>query len=225
MNIINFFNCKNQCEAIKKEQEYFISLNATLNSIEPMPTPKTKSIKVSENKSTYCEKCDIHCNTEKEFNIHNNTKKHKKEISTTYCEKNDLKFDMYGKNIEYYCIYCDFHTCKKTDYKRHINTKKHISVMKTNVNKKIESVFHICENCNKSYNDMTGLWKHKKKCNQQPMSKITNQHSEMSDKELIMMLIKENSEFKNMMMEQQNVMMKIVKNHQCWKKFLLINLD
>ena len=108
---------------------------------------------------------------------------------------------------KYCCIYCDFHTCKKTDYKRHIDTKKHISVMETNINKKNENIpLHICENCNKSYNDRTGLWKHKKKCNRQPTLKTTNQHSEMSDKELIMMLIKENSEFKNMMIEQQNMM-------------------
>ena len=39
MEIINFFECKDHYEARKKEQEYFISLNATLNSIEPMPTP------------------------------------------------------------------------------------------------------------------------------------------------------------------------------------------
>jgi hypothetical protein len=40
MEMIHFFNCKNQHEARIKEQEYFVLLNATLNSVEPMPTPK-----------------------------------------------------------------------------------------------------------------------------------------------------------------------------------------
>ena len=44
MEIINFFNCHDHYEARQKEQEYFILLNATLNSIEPMPKPKPKEI-------------------------------------------------------------------------------------------------------------------------------------------------------------------------------------
>ena len=40
MEIVGFFNCANQYEARKKEQEYFISLKATLNSIEPIPKIK-----------------------------------------------------------------------------------------------------------------------------------------------------------------------------------------
>ena len=41
MEIIDFFNCKDHSEARQKEQEYFVSLNATLNSVEPFPTQKT----------------------------------------------------------------------------------------------------------------------------------------------------------------------------------------
>jgi len=40
MEIVNFYNCKDHYEARKKEQEYFILLKATLNSIEPLPKPK-----------------------------------------------------------------------------------------------------------------------------------------------------------------------------------------
>ena len=42
MEIIGFFNCYDHYEARIKEQEYFLSLNANLNSIEPMPKPKEK---------------------------------------------------------------------------------------------------------------------------------------------------------------------------------------
>ena len=48
MEIINFFNCKDHYEARKKEQEYFILLKATLNSIEPLPTPKPKDVTPKE---------------------------------------------------------------------------------------------------------------------------------------------------------------------------------
>jgi hypothetical protein len=37
MEIINFFNCKDNYDARQKEQEYFKLLNANLNSIEPLP--------------------------------------------------------------------------------------------------------------------------------------------------------------------------------------------
>lgn len=40
MDIIHFCNCQNLYEARIKEQEYFLLLHATLNSIEPMPRPK-----------------------------------------------------------------------------------------------------------------------------------------------------------------------------------------
>ena len=45
MTIVNFYNCKDHLEARQKEQEYYISLNANLNSIEPLPVKNSiKSI-------------------------------------------------------------------------------------------------------------------------------------------------------------------------------------
>jgi hypothetical protein len=110
------------------------------------------------------------------------------------------------KNEEKYCcIYCDFNTCKITDYKRHLETKKHIgNTMATSGNKNLEKILHKCENCNKIYNDRTGLWKHKKKCKTKEESDSETEEikkDEITDKELIMMLIKDNSEFKNIMLE------------------------
>jgi hypothetical protein len=56
-----------------------------------------------------------------------------------------------------------------------------------------------CEYCNKEYTSRNGLWKHKKNCNNLNINKSKNE--EITDKEVIMMLIKENSDFKNMMMK------------------------
>ncbi len=52
---------------------------------------------------------------------------------------------------------------------------------------------YICHNCDKCYKTASGLWKHSQLC--------IETKSEPGDKDLIMMLIKENSEMKNMMME------------------------
>ena len=58
-----------------------------------------------------------------------------------------------------------------------------------------------CDICNKIYNNRTGLWKHKKKCIIKESNEIIENNEDTSDKQLIMMLIKENSDFKNLMME------------------------
>ena len=52
----------------------------------------------------------------------------------------------------------------------------------------------------KEYNDRTGLWRHKKKC-KQFNCKEDNCKEEPTDKEMIMLLIKENAEIKNIMLK------------------------
>jgi len=56
-----------------------------------------------------------------------------------------------------------------------------------------------CQNCNKEYKDRTGLWRHKQKCSE---TNIEIKKDDTLDKDkIIMMLIKDNSDFKNLMME------------------------
>ncbi len=87
MEIINFFNCADHYAARKKEQEYFIELKATLNSIEPFPKSKVKintidnetAIKEIVQNSPYqfvCEPCGIKTNNKKDYNKHCLTAKH-----------------------------------------------------------------------------------------------------------------------------------------------------
>ena len=110
------------------------------------------------------------------------------------------------KNAEnFICVDCDFKCCKISNYKTHILTNKH--KMLTNVDKENDtkvSKFK-CE-CGKEYNHRQSLSIHKKKCN---ITVVTDSTAESFDKDkLILMLInqnaeliKDNSEFKNMMME------------------------
>jgi uncharacterized C2H2 Zn-finger protein len=123
------------------------------------------------------------------------------------------------KNDYYYsCNLCDFNTCKKTNYELHLQTIKHtrnISVIfgNTEATEKILT----CDKCNKIYQNRTGLWRHKNKCCYKKNNTLSNDIcsntiNDYKDKEIIIMLIKENAEVKNMIMEQQNIMMKVLEN-------------
>jgi hypothetical protein len=74
-----------------------------------------------------------------------------------------------------------------------------------------------CENCDKIYKDNSGLWRHKKKCviintPQTLLPTIEDLKSHDKQQELIEYLLKENSEFKQMMIEQTKNMVEIAKN-------------
>ena len=108
--------------------------------------------------------------------------------------------------IEYVCVKCDFISSKKYSWERHILTPKHLKATNSNEiatkkgQKGQKNVIHVCENCNKEYNDRTGLWRHKKIC-EENNNNNDNEKNEPSDKELIMLLIKENSDLKNMVLD------------------------
>jgi len=162
MEIINFFNCNDHYEARKKEHEYFVSLNATLNSIEPMPKPKFKPI----------------VNKEKDY-------------SMVIAQKNPIKFA---------CENCDYKCSKQSQWDRHISTCKHknVDILLTNVDILGPKKVHTCY-CGKKYTHRQSLSIHKKKCNQYNIE----ENIENFDKkdELINYLIKENQEFKNLILE------------------------
>jgi len=117
------------------------------------------------------------------------------------------------KNAEFYCEHCDFRCFKKSNYAIHTNTKKHIHRLAGNELENAEmkiNANHNCE-CGKNYATLSGLWKHKKTCkninntdvvNNETEPDVKNSNNTASDKdELINYLIKENQEFKNMILE------------------------
>jgi hypothetical protein len=95
MDIIAFHECCDQREARKMEQNYFESLHATLNSVEPFPKPIPKPVpisvpKIQKNKDQldtakgfYCEKCNYTTGKPSEWKKHLNTNKHKKTLNDT----------------------------------------------------------------------------------------------------------------------------------------------
>ena len=90
----------------------------------------------------------------------------------------------------YYCECCDYNTSKKCDYEKHLSTDKHKKrENETNeTDLKQESLKKFVCFCNKSFNSRTSLWRHKNKCIE------AKTDEDPSDKELIMMLIKQNTQ-------------------------------
>jgi hypothetical protein len=75
------------------------------------------------------------------------------------------------------------------------------NVLETNGNENLQKICnskYSCKICKKEFKNRSGLWKHSKNCN---FENNKAEKIEITDKELIMALIKDNSEFKNMMME------------------------
>jgi predicted nucleic acid-binding Zn-ribbon protein len=68
---------------------------------------------------------------------------------------------------------------------------------------------HSCTGCGKVYKDNSGLWRHKKKCSNITMQDL---HNEEKQQQLVEYLLKENSEFKQMMLEQNKQMIELAKN-------------
>jgi hypothetical protein len=100
--------------------------------------------------------------------------------------------DFTSKNINnFVCNICDFSCCKKGDWNRHNLTQKHKNNVLTTGDNGLYIKKHICDFCEKEYNDRAGLWRHKQKC-QEIICDI--QQDDSADKDLIMMLVKQNSE-------------------------------
>ena len=219
MEIVAFFKCNDHYEARIKEQEFFTSLNATLNSLEPLPKPKPKPIETPQltkeiiKKIYFCETCNITLQNQHLLEVHNQTKKHCKKVMGIETKKVTDKF---------FCETCDFKCCKVGDYKRHILTSKHKNLTVSNGVCDTKNIKHqyICDICKKEYNSRNGLWNHKKTCNVDISDNIVVVKENTIDKdELILMLIKQNSalikettDLKNLMVEQQSMMMEVIKN-------------
>ena len=121
-----------------------------------------------------------------------------------------------SKNIKkFFCEDCDFSCSKKGDWHRHILRAKHINLTNSNksVTEKASKNINVCELCSKEYKSRNGLWSHKKIChkiNEQQLTTINP--SNIITTELVLELIKDNKEMKQIILEQHNTIHNLVKN-------------
>jgi hypothetical protein len=84
---------------------------------------------------------------------------------------------------------------------RHLSTARHVKTTQmTTINNEKggeshNKYYYSCSNCEKKFNDRAGLWRHKKKCVEIHIdTKFETKEEEVSDKDLIMMLLKQNTQ-------------------------------
>ena len=104
----------------------------------------------------------------------------------------------------YVCEECNF-TCSRTyDYNRHVNTAKHKSMTNNDI-KSVRKIDNYECVCGKTYKHRQGLHYHKKTCTTPDIpitDAIINQPGQSLDAGLIIELLKQNQEFKELMIDQ-----------------------
>lgn len=147
MDIVAFYKCNDLDEARQKEQEHFVALNATMNSVEPFPSKHVNRI--------------IHVNP---LTVNNPTYNENLLIST---------FNQ--SNCRYKCENCYFITSNKKDYRRHMLSRKHLDLNPetsedgdypaTNTPSiPIKPTHYQCQYCNRLFKSRTTIYQHKAKC-------------------------------------------------------------
>ena len=121
-----------------------------------------------------------------------------------------MTYEKSAKSANFFeCIICDFNTCKKCDFNRHLKTLKHKNneILINNIHERTNKLF-TCE-CGKVYKHNQSLYNHKKRCvvkdyevkeEEQVSSVIANNNI---DQTMIMRLISENNDIKNLLLMQQ----------------------
>jgi len=138
-----------------------------------------------------CELCHFQSIRKNSYNTHLLTQKHIKN-QTEQIEKDGLICE------EYICSECNYTTSKKNNYERHLKSQKHITVVYPEIKN--------CP-CGKKYKFASGLSVHAKTCN------IANQNTsscvlDMSAN-VILEMVKQNNEFKQIIMEQNQKLIDI----------------
>ena len=111
---------------------------------------------------------------------------------------------------KFYCAICYYDTCKKYDYIKHLSTDKHKK--QENDSKMVEKNDELSQKvaqfkctCGKVYKYDSGYYRHKKVCD------YKNERDVLKDVDAILLLVKQNNEFKEMIMEQNKMIIEICK--------------
>ena len=104
----------------------------------------------------------------------------------------------------FYCELCDYKCSKQSVFNKHLTTRKHINNNDNNakMSQKCPTLYE-CEFCPKVFKDRAGLWRHNKKCNEDTQKPLEPPERN-TDSAMIIELLKQNQEFKQLMIDQSN---------------------
>jgi hypothetical protein len=122
------------------------------------------------------------------------------------------------QNEVFCCKICDYICHKKQHLKQHLMSNKHKNKEFNNVENSIiiSNKNWDCE-CGKNYKDRTGLWKHKKKCefikkDDLPITENDIKNDITALTNLVLEVVKNNSELQKQNNELQKQMLEVIKN-------------
>ena len=107
--------------------------------------------------------------------------------------------------VNFYCIFCDYGCSKKSCWTQHTATSKH-----TKATNGLHSATkkYACEKCHTNFKHHSSYYRHKKNCVIDKNNSI-NESNNILDKDLIIMLVKQNTE----LIEQNTELMDMLKNN------------
>jgi len=128
----------------------------------------------------------------------------------------------FSPNIPKFCCeFCDIKTGNKKDFNKHLLTAKHKkNEYLTNIEhiSPKNPIIHICKKCDKIYKSRVGLWYHEKKCDTKNNILINEDKIEDLNQEItpsmILNVIQQNQEFKDLLLEQNKIIIEMSKNSQ-----------
>ena len=169
-------------------------------------------IKNSQKKCIYeCNKCNFITSNKSNYNIHTATLKHKNAINNESLEINGNE----KLSVKYECKECNYITQYKCDLIKHQSTKRHLKLSQPN-----NFITNKCNNCDKEFSTLSGLWKHRKSCSISKEDAVTSDAPSLlsftkgkcgsSDIpiELILEVIKQSKEVQNVLIEQNKELQK-----------------
>jgi hypothetical protein len=161
-----------------------------------------------------CIACNFNTMSNKDYNRHIMTLKHKRLTNDE--QKNPEKPEK--KPPKFVCELCNFNCVSLGDYNKHLLTRKH--KLRENQEKNPEkkptpSTMYSCI-CGSQYKHMASLCKHKQRCS--VVAKAINNELTINDTSsssnpdgTLMMLIKQNNEFKDLIISQNNQIIELSK--------------
>ena len=182
-----------------------------------------------------CEYCNVICRSISVFNKHQTTAKHIRLINAN-TETNEKRADVGNPKdptSSFYCDICKFSTTKQSNWNIHLVTSIHLRRLRDNSNSINNE--HICE-CGKTYKHGSSLCKHRRTCSTSIAPTSTNQDNinntpnsddmlalfmdfvrektqDKSDQSnLLIELVKQNAEFKELLIDQNKQMIELAKN-------------